>query len=120
MKIFTRRTTIWISWILVLVALIIYFTLQYISVKSSLIKCLMDSCITISVPYIFFTTFYVATIVSKQYRKIIYLFIVDILSSLAIIYNIGYFYEGPLVARNSFLVIGGVMFIKGMILLIKR
>lgn len=120
MKIFDRKITIWGIWALILVALIMCVILQNIQIESSLMKCIKDSLIFCSIPYLFFTTFYVAIIVSKQRRKIMYIFLIDVISSTLVFTNIGYFYEGPSAAKNSFLAIAGVMFIKGMILFIKK
>ena len=120
MKSSIRKTIIWGTWVLILVVISMCFTLQSAQSQNSLLKCFVQSSIFFSVPYIFFTTFYVIAVVIKQYYKMMYIFIIDIISSIAVVINIRYFYEGPLVARNSFLVIISVMIIKGIVLFIKR
>lgn len=120
MKIFTRKTTIWGVWTMGLIALIICVMLQNLPLKISMIKTVVDSCISCSIPYIFFTTFYVIAIVSKQYRKLMYLFLIDVTTSILVVSNIGYFYEGTMVGRYSAAVLISVTYIKKWVLSIKK
>ena len=120
MKSFNRKTIIWGIWFLVLVNISICFELQSDPTGRPLMDRLLQGILFCSIPYIFFTTFYVIAVITRQYCEMICLFIINMISSIAVIANIGYFYEGPLVARNSFVVIIGIMFIKTMVLLSKR
>lgn len=120
MKSLIRKIVIWGIWFLVFIVVSICFALQSTPIGDSLMERLLQGILFCSIPYIFFTTFYVMAAITRQYRKMIYIFIIDIISSIAVVINIGYFYEGALVARNSFIVIIGVIFIKGMVLIIKK
>lgn len=120
MKLLIRKIIILGIWFLVFVVTSIWFALQSNPIGHSLINRLLQGALFCSVPYIFFTTFYVMALIARQYRKVIYLFIIDVISSITIVINIRYFYEGPLVARNSLLVIIGLILIKVIVLVTKQ
>ncbi len=119
-KIIVRKTIIWGIWFLVLVAISVCFALQNAGIGRPLTERLLKDVLFCSIPYIFFTIFYVIAVITRQYRKMLSIFIVDMIGSIAVVANIGYFYEGPLVARNSFMVIIGIMVIKVIVLLYQR
>lgn len=119
MKSLIRKIIILGIWFLVFVVTSIWFALQSAPIEHSFIKRLLQGALFCSVPYIFFTIFYVMALIGRQYRKVIYLFIIDVISSIAIVINIRYFYEGSLVARNSLLVIVGLILIKLIVLITK-
>lgn len=120
MKSLTKKIIVWVIWAIILIVISMCFALQNAREKDSLMRYFVQSSIVCSIPYIFFTTFYVIAVVTKQFHRMTYIFIVDVVSSIAIVTNIRYFYEGPLVARRSFLVIIVLMFIKGIVLFIRR
>lgn len=119
MKYISKKTFIWVTWILILIVISICYSLQAVQdVRPLLIK-LPQVLLVCGIPYVYFTFFYVLALVIRQFIKIPFLFLTDFVCIVIVINNFGYFYEGEQAALNSIVIAISIIVIRTIILLFK-
>lgn len=120
MKYISKKVLIWRTWILILIAISICYSLQAVQDVRPLLTKLPQGLLVCGIPYVYFTLFYVLALVMKQFIKIPFLFLTDLVCIVLVINNFGYFYEGPQVAFNSIVVAISIIVIRTIILLFNK
>lgn len=120
MKDTSKKIFIWSTWLFILLIISICYSLQAVHDVRPLLEKFPHGLLVCGIPYICFTLFYVVALTTKQFVKIPFLLLVDIISIVLVVNNFGYFYEGAQVALNVLLVAISIIMIKIIILVFKK
>lgn len=120
MKVSKQKLLIWGGWVIILLLICVYFVLDSTYNPRPLLSKLGKELYNIGLPYVFFTFFYVLAFTQKQYRKMLYLIVLDITCIMFIVGSIYWFYEGKTLAVFSGILFISFATIKTLVLIVKN
>lgn len=79
MKYSTQKLLTWVAWVVMLLILCLYFTLHGSDVELPLLIKFGKELRNLVLPYVFFPFFQASAFARKEYRKMLYLIVLDII-----------------------------------------